>query len=224
MEPRPNSSLTIVPVRKTAVLVTLIVLALTLSMVACQRTPAERPAADRPAPAIYAVGDSITEANSPDFVGGQYGSGSWVSHLAPGITVVGGWARGGATTADMAANVVEAPEATVLVLLAGSNDIAATVPFEETTANLETIADKVGADTVLVSAVPPRDIDPASVTRFNEQLEGLAADKGWEFTDPMTGIREGDRYAPEMTSDGIHPTEAAATLLGENLSEALLRP
>lgn len=223
MERRQNSSLAIVPVRKTAVLVTLIVLAVTLSMVACQRTPGDRPAPERPAPAIYAVGDSITESNSPDFVAGQYGSGSWVSHLASEISVVGGWARGGATTADMAANVVEAPEATVLVLLAGSNDIAANVPFEETAANLETIAEKVGADTVLVSSVPPRDMDPASVTRFNEQLADLAASEGWEFTDPMTGIRDGDRYASGMTSDGIHPTEAAATLLGQNLSEALLR-
>ena len=212
------SSLTTVPVRKTAVMVALILLAVTLTLGACQRTPSVRPA-----PAIYAVGDSITEANSPDFVAGQYGSGSWVSHLAPEIRVVGGWARGGASTADMAAHVVEAPEATVLVLLAGSNDIAANVPFEQTTANLESITGKVGAETVLVSAVPPRDMDPASVTRFNEQLKELAASKGWKFTDPMTGIRDGERYAPQMTSDGIHPTESAATLLGANLSEALLR-
>lgn len=212
------SSWTIVPVRRTAVLVALIVLAVTLLMGACQRTPTERPA-----PAVYAVGDSITEANSPDFVAGKYGSGSWVSHLAPEIRVVGGWARGGASTADMAAHVVAAPEATVLVVLAGSNDIAANVPFEQTKANLESIVAKVGAKTVLVSAVPPRDMDPASVTRFNDQLKELAASEGWKFTDPMTGIRDGDRYGPQMTSDGIHPTESAATLLGANLSESILR-
>lgn len=219
MERRQPRSLTIVPVRKTAVSVTLVVLAIIWSMAGCQRTTAEQP----PAPSIYAVGDSITEANSPDFPAGRYGSGSWVSHLAPEITVVGGWARGGASTADMVANVQEAPEGSVLVLLAGSNDIAASLPFEETAANLEAIVDKVAVEDVLVSAVPPRDMDPASVTRFNEELEDLAESQGWEFTDPTSGIRNGDRYAPGMTSDGIHPTEAAAAVLGENLSEALLR-
>lgn len=195
----------------------LILLAVSLTVFALQRGKG------RTEPVIYAVGDSITEANSPNFVAGQYGSGSWVSHLAPEVKVVGGWARGGATTADMAAHVTQAPEAQVLVVLAGSNDIAANMPFEQTKANLESIVGKVGAQTVLVSAVPPRDHDPASVTRFNEQLSQLADSEGWKFTDPMTGIRDGDHYVPGMTKDGIHPTEPAANILGANLSGAILK-
>ncbi|WP_418605516.1 hypothetical protein [Georgenia sp. SUBG003] len=73
---------------------------------------------------LAAVGDSITEADSPDFDGGDLGPESWVFHaVGEDVALVGGWARWGATTAQMAA-AAEPVEADVLVILAGTNDVA----------------------------------------------------------------------------------------------------
>lgn len=203
---------------KVAVVALLAVIAIALSVLALVRNSG----GDSPAPQIYAVGDSITEADSPNFVGGQYGAGSWVSHLDPRIRVVGGWARGGATTDDMVRNVTAAPNANTLVMLAGSNDLANRVPFDTTRANLERIAETVGTDRVVLSAIPPRDADPAGAVRFNEQLKALAQERGWEFIDPTAGIRDNNRYAPGMSNDGIHPTPRAAEILGRDLGAEIL--
>lgn len=203
----------------------LAVLAITLSALAIVRASG---GFDGPPPlqeaqrSLYAVGDSITEADSPDFEAGQFGAGSWVAHLDERIAVVGGWARGGATTYDMAQNVSPAPTAGTLVILAGSNDLATSIPFETTRANLDRIVATVGANRVILSAIPPRDEDPLGVVRFNQQLQALAQERGWRFVDPMRGIRAGDSYAAGMTSDGIHPTQQAAELLGRNLSAQIL--
>ena len=199
----------------------LAVVAVSLSALALARTSGGGTASTA-APAVYAVGDSITEGNSPDFAHGNYGDGSWVSHLDPRINVVGGWARGGATTNDMARNVSAAPAANTLIMLAGSNDVANQLPFPMTKANLERIATVVGADRVIVSAIPPRDLDPRSASEFNRELQALADANGWQFIDPTGNIRNGDVYAPGMTSDGIHPTPRAAELLGRNISAAVL--
>ncbi|HHV22383.1 MAG TPA: hypothetical protein GXZ30_12760 [Propionibacterium sp.] len=199
--------------------ISLVVVAGVLSVLALQKSSG---AFSKPPTQIYAVGDSITEGDSANFLEGEYGARSWVNYVDPQIVVTGGWARGGATTDDMAENVVPAPEANTLVLLAGSNDLATDVPFETTRANLERIVATVGVDEVVLSAIPPRDMDPQGVVQFNQQLKGVAQANDWRFVDPLDGVREGDRYARGMTEDGIHPTPAGAERLGQNLSKALL--
>ena len=101
---------------------------------------AERPrpteaSADRPDAAtdvtFAAVGDSITVADSPDFMGGDLGDGSWATYVeGAGFGFAGGWAEWGATTGRMAEQVASY-DADVLVVLAGTNDVAFGIPFAE---------------------------------------------------------------------------------------------
>ncbi|WP_458111744.1 SGNH/GDSL hydrolase family protein [Arthrobacter sp. R1-13] len=190
-----------------------------------QQSIDENPSRAAPAPTsksvtFAAIGDSITEANSSDFLVGKIGSRSWVSHVGPGARFAGGWALSGARSAAMAENASDV-EADVLVILAGTNDVYNGVPFEQSAGNLVRVAEKVGAQKVLVSAIPPIDIEPGLATRFNQQLKQFALSRGWVFVDPMAGVRQGDRFAPGMTTDGVHPTEAAAQVIGEALGKAI---
>lgn len=169
----------------------------------------------------YAVyGDSITEGNSADFVGGELGSLSWTSYLGSGFTFAGGWAKGGVETDEMLANA-RPVIADVLVLLAGANDYAHDVPFAQTAANLDGIVATTGVSRVVVSAVPPSDLAPDDAAAFNVNLQKLAAARGWQFIDPMAELRAGTNYARGMTSDGVHPTEAAAQLIGKGIAAAI---
>lgn len=174
------------------------------------------------APLTFAAyGDSITEANSPNYVGGQIGDGSWVYHaVAAGPQFVGGWADGGAPTTSMVKNAAPV-SADALVILAGTNDLGRR-PIEESQANIEAIAATVGAPRVVVSAVPPLNKAPHLATEYNAAMQAFVVSKGWQWVDPMTEVRAGDVWAEGMTSDGTHPTPAAARLIGETISRALL--
>lgn len=172
---------------------------------------------------LAVVGDSITEADSPDFDGGRLGPESWVHHaVGDDVVLAGGWARWGATTAQMAA-AVEPVEADVLVVLAGTNDVGSGEPAAGTRENLRRIADVVGAPRVVLSAVPPIDAAPHLATDLNAELEDLAADEGWQWVDAPAGLRHGDRFADGMASDGLHPTAAGARVIGEAVREAVLK-
>lgn len=169
-----------------------------------------------------AVGDSITEGNSPAFTEGRLGDLSWAQYAAgDGLRFVGGWADGGAQTARMVGEATPV-EADVLVMFAGTNDAGNAVPFEESAKNLTSIADTVGAGRVIVSAIPPQDFNPGVAPAFNDKLRVLAADRGWEFVDAPAGVREGDRFLPGMTADGTHPTAEAARIMGEAIRAAIL--
>ncbi|HHV22380.1 MAG TPA: SGNH/GDSL hydrolase family protein [Propionibacterium sp.] len=181
--------------------------------------PTEQQPAEPTAKTLYVVGDSLTEGNSPDFSNLQFGEWSWVDHLDPRLTVVGGWAKGGATTQDMAGGVTRS-DADVLVMLAGTNDTSLT--FDQTSANLESIVETVGAPRVVLSTLTPRDDNPQRNVDFSAQLADLAQRNGWTLIDPMGGVRDGDRFKPEMTSDGIHLTPAGAAELGRAFSAELL--
>lgn len=182
-------------------------------------TPSPSSATSKPV-TFAAVGDSITEANSTDFSAGKIGSRSWVSHVGPGTAFAGGWALSGARSSAMA-EYARGVEADVLVILAGTNDVFNDVPFEQSAGNLVRVAETVGAAKVIVSAIPPIDFEPESATRFNQHLKQFAVSRGWVFADPMTGICEGDRFASGMTTDGVHPTEAAAQVIGAALGKAI---
>lgn len=168
-----------------------------------------------------AYGDSITEGDSPDFGAGRFGSLSWTSYLGDGITFAGGWSDGGVKTSAMLENA-QPVSADVLVLIAGTNDYANNVPFSETAANFQGIAQKSQVGRVIVSAVPPHDEVPELSAAFNANLEELATAQGWEFIDAPAGVRAGNVYADGMTKDGVHPTAEAARILGEAIRAAIL--
>ncbi|GHE08015.1 SGNH/GDSL hydrolase family protein [Klenkia taihuensis] len=187
------------------------------------------PAAADPV-AVVAVGDSITEMDSPDFDAGRIGRGSWawwaVGH---GVDVLGGWAHAGATTDDMLEGVENAgvgdPHPDVLVLMGGNNDIDWGIPAEDTLDDLVQVAALVHAHRVVLSAVAPEDGLGEQTLALDARLATLAQQRGWLYVDPMTGCRDADGdYAPGTTLDGVHPTEQAAAAIGAALHEALADP
>lgn len=176
---------------------------------------------------LTAIGDSLTGSDG-DLAGDDFGPGTWLSHaLGPGedgrsVEWVGGWAVPGATTDVMRAQAEPHPDADVLVVLAGTNDIALGVPAEEIGANIEAIVATVGAPRVIVASVPPIEWAPDLAPRHNAALEALAREHGWEFADVAADLRRGDGWGPGMSDDGVHPTEAGYAVLGRALREALL--
>jgi lysophospholipase L1-like esterase len=169
-----------------------------------------------------AVGDSITDADSPDFAAGDLGPASWATYVVDdGFEFAGGWAEWGATTELMAESVAPL-EADALVVLAGTNDLAFGIPFEQSATNLDRVVDTVGIEEVLVVSIPPLEALPGSAETYNERLEELAGDRGWRFVDASAGLRTADgRYADGMSSDGLHPSADGARVLGEAIAAAL---
>lgn len=179
---------------------------------------------------VAAVGDSITEADSDDFDNGVIGPSSWAAYAdGGGVHLIGGWAHAGATTQDMLGGVLEgaASRATWdrpdrLVLMGGSNDVDAGVPIPAILDNLSKIAKVVRADRVTLSAIPPEAAVQHTVDQVNAQLPALAQREGWQFVDPLVDVRAADgSWLPGMSSDGVHPTEQAAKLIGARLNAAL---
>jgi len=179
---------------------------------------------------VVAVGDSITEMDSPDFDAGRIGRGSWawwaVGH---GVGVLGGWAHAGATTDDMLEGVQNAgvgdrhPD--VLVLMGGNNDIDWGIPAEDTLDDLVQIASLVHAGRVVLSAVAPEDGLGQETLALDARLAALAQQHGWQYVDPMTDCRDGaGDYLPGTSLDGVHPDEQAAAHIGVALHQALLHP
>lgn len=171
---------------------------------------------------LAAVGDSITDANSPNFAAGDLGSESWVSYaIGADVAFAGGWARWGATTAEMARNVAPV-DAGMLVIMAGTNDVALGVPFTQVAHNLTEITRAVGAREVLIAGIPPIDHSPGSAIEFNTRLERLAGERGWQWVDAGAGVRTGaGAFKPGMASDGVHPSARGARHLGEAIGAAI---
>ena len=139
--------------------------------------------------------------------------------VGPEVAFAGGWAVWGATTADMAAGVEEY-DGDVLVVLAGTNDTGMGIPFSETAANLRSIVRTAGVPEVVLSAVPAIDADPARATRLNSDLAVLAESEGWYWAPQPPHISGDDAtFAPGMASDGLHPTEEGAAVIGAAIGE-----
>ncbi len=197
-------------------------------LVGCAATSSEEtaaptePAPIADAPTFAAVGDSITDANSPDFAAGDLGSESWARYVADaGFAFAGGWAEWGATTERMAASVLPV-DADALVVLAGTNDVALEVPFDTSAANLDAIVGTVGTSEVLVVSIPPLELAPRDAETYNDALAALAEDRGWRFVDASAGLRTPDgAFRDGMSFDGVHPSMRGAEVLGGAIAEAL---
>jgi lysophospholipase L1-like esterase len=170
---------------------------------------------------VAAVGDSVTEGNSPDFNKSQLGTLSWVSHLPESERFVGGWAKKGSTTEMMLANVQHI-DADVLVIIAGTNDINK-LSFAQSSANISAIVAKIEPKRAVISSIPPYDPDPAKAASYNAQMEIFAKAQGWTFVDSMAGVRTIDNtYTPGLTADGVHPLEKAADAIGQAIGTVIL--
>jgi len=195
-----------------------------LAVAACMNPdPVEPPSATRPGAAgLVAVGDSITAADSPDFSAGELGAESWVNYVVgEGVELVGGWAAWGATTGEMAQNV-EPVDGDVLVVMAGTNDVALGTPFTESAENIAQIVATIRASEVIISGIPPIDHAPENAADFNHSLEEFAHQQGWHWVDAGASVRtDENRFARGMASDGVHPTAAGAKRLGEHIATAI---
>lgn len=188
-------------------------------------TPTAAPSATFAArPITFAViGDSITQADSPDIVNRAVGAGSWITYASvDGVEFAGGWAERGAETNAMAA-YARPVVADVLVVLAGTNDAANGIPFEESARNISAIVQAASAKRVVVSAIPPLDEAPWIAESFNAQLLAFVQQNGWTWVDGVAGVRTVDGvFAEGMTIDGVHPTERAARIIGESIRAVVL--
>ena len=177
---------------------------------------------------FLAVGDSIT-AGATDvaqpLVGDRVqGDASWLpsAEQESGWDLVDGWAVPGATTADMLAGVEPTDwTADVLVVMAGTNDLARGLPWEESAAHLEGIVAAAGAPTTVVVAIAPSDPRPAARNGYNAALAGLAGRNGWTYLDPWGEVDAGGSFAPGASPDGVHPTPAVAADVGSRIGRSL---
>jgi lysophospholipase L1-like esterase len=200
-------------------------LALVLALVAVTGCTAGSSATASGQPRVVVVGDSITEADSPNFDAGDIGPDSWAAEAdASGAAVVGGWAHAGATTGDMLAGLDQRrpPPTDVLVIMAGNNDVDRQAPTAVILENLKQIAARVPARRVVLSTLAPENALASAVQQVNSRLPTLARNAGWQLVDPMRAIRDADgNYLPGMTSDGVHPTRRAAQLIALALLPSL---
>ncbi|MFD1506967.1 SGNH/GDSL hydrolase family protein [Georgenia yuyongxinii] len=173
---------------------------------------------------LAAVGDSITASGGP-LEGGVFNENTWLSHVVDAVEVrwAGGWAQPGATTAAMLEGVVPVAGADVLVIMAGTNDSGQGLPFDTTADNLRHTAEVVGAPRVILASIPPREPAPEVAADFNELLESLASEQGWEFVDVARGLRDDDGgWLPGLTDDGIHPLPDGQAVIGAAIRDAVL--
>jgi lysophospholipase L1-like esterase len=199
------------------------VLPVVLFVAACTATadvPAEDAGPDDVV--VVVVGDSLTAGSRPMADREIPGEGSWVpAALGDPLVLGGGWAVPGATTGDMRSGVRRV-DGDVLVVMAGTNDIAHGIDWEASRDNVLTITRTLRIDSVVVSAIPPSATLPAAATAYDEQLRRVAAEQGWTFVDPWETAREGGNWVPGDSDDGIHPVQEVADEAGRTLRAAVL--
>ncbi|HIY65298.1 MAG TPA: hypothetical protein H9830_03345, partial [Candidatus Agrococcus pullicola] len=70
--------------------------------------------------------------------------------------------------------------------------------------------------------VPPNNAAVQDSLRLNEALESVATQNGWAWVDSAAGLRDGEFFAEGMSSDGVHPTQEGARVIGEAIQSAVL--
>jgi lysophospholipase L1-like esterase len=168
------------------------------------------------------IGDSITAGLSPFNDAEVPGPTSWVP-FAEGAPLAfdGGWASPGATTAAMRAGA-GVSGADQLVVMGGTNDLLTGLDWTSTRANLVDVVATVGVPDVLLCAIPPLDQQPQARSEFNVRLAELAAEQGWDYVDPWTGVEAAGTFVATASEDGVHPTPEVAAAVGDQIRGQLL--
>lgn len=171
---------------------------------------------------VAIVGDSLT-AGGGRLLSAGLTPNTWMTYaMGSGIDYVGGYAKGGSTIEEQAAAARPVGAVDALVLMSGTNDVRLGIPFDKAAPSYDEVVSTIGAAHVIVAGIPPYDRNPAAAARYEKKLEAFVAERGWTFVDPWGFARDGDRYAPGVSQDGIHPTTAGYRQLGENLRRAIL--
>jgi hypothetical protein len=157
---------------------------------------------------------------------------SWLHAILPDtrLHAVGGYAHSGYRSDQVLHEIGPVPDAQVLVVELGTNDVNQAVPTATTVANIDALVDEVGAEHVLVMAEPPADHTTSrwGADRRTGQLvlsRALRADAeahGWSYVDPFTQLRQPDgAWDPGTTPDGIHGTAAANVVVARAMAGAI---
>jgi lysophospholipase L1-like esterase len=177
---------------------------------------------------VVFMGDSITEGWHFDAPGGVFAAKPYVNR---GIS--------GQTTPQMVLRFhqdVIALQAKVVVILAGTNDIAGNtgpMTMEETEANIAAMAEMADANhirVVLCSILPAFDypwqpgLTPApKIDLINAWLKGYAAARGYVYVDYHTAMKDDrDGLPANLSRDGVHPMQAGYDIMAP-LVEAGIR-
>ncbi len=193
------------------------------------KLPAPAPGENR----VVFMGNSITDSWAP-----------LLDSLFPGKPYIG---RGisGQTTPQMLVRFrqdVVALQPTVVVILAGTNDIAGnTGPstlemIEDNLASMTEIAQANGIRVVLASVLPVYDypwrpgLSPAEkIIELNRWIKAYAASHHAVYLDFHSAMADGRQgLPPELSRDGVHPNEAGyrimAPLTERAIGEAIAKP
>jgi lysophospholipase L1-like esterase len=186
-------------------------------------------------PRVIFFGDSITDGWSRPDSGGFFPGKPYVNR---GI--------GGQTTAQMLlrfrADVI-ANDPAVLVILAGTNDVAGNAgaaTVEQIEGNLATMAEVAkfhGIHVVLSSLTPvcdgKKDAEdrprvqtksrpPATLKALNGRLAAYAARNGFVFLDYYAAMADAEgMLKPELTDDGLHPNRAGYAVMSPLAEKAI---
>lgn len=120
----------------------------------------------------------------------------------------------------------------VVIILAGTNDIAAGFPLEKIKNNIAAMVEMAGAKgirVVLASVLPVRDIRedtslrrPDLIRALNEWMKGLSAEKRLVYLDYFSAMADGDGLLrPELSGDGLHPNAKGYEVMKPLADEAI---
>ena len=184
--------------------------------------PATSSAADPGVTTFTTLGDSHTTGDYIEFDEGLADGASWTITARSDTRVyVGGWARGGATTSDMLAHA-EHRDANWLVLMVGTNDPGHGVSWAQSRSNILAMVDKVGADYVLLAAIPPRNKVEQRQKTFNGRLHELALERGYTWIDPWGSYRTASGgWISGRTVDGVHAKREVYRAVGKRFGHQL---
>lgn len=157
-------------------------------------TPLTMPNENRVSFIVY--GDSISQADSPNFSQGEVGNRSWLKYVGnQEVRFVGGFARAGYSAEKILKRGCESgATAPVMVAALGTNPLNSGQSFESNLADTDRLKSECGPDVrpkgFVVTAVGPIDSLPgAQIDAWNTQLQAVANERGWTYVDPYVGMR-----------------------------------
>jgi acyl-CoA thioesterase I len=179
--------------------------------------------AQMPAPAAHEervvfMGDSITEGWGHDF-GNSFPGKPYINRGISGQTTPQMLLRFHQDVVDLKPSVV--------VILAGTNDIAENTGKTTLTAIMEnidsmsTLAHANGIAVVLCSVLPARDFGwhhglapAAKITSLNERIREYAEAKGFVYVDYHSHMADSEGgLKPDLSPDGVHPNAAGYAIM-----------
>jgi len=164
---------------------------------------------------VAIVGDSNSTGYKGKLETGISTGDAYIAQVNGYISFAGGWAKDGSGSLTMANNVAAVPDASVAIIMAGTNDVAKNITEAALEDNLQTISDKVGAPNTLILAIPPFNAVNEQAAEFNVTLARIAARNGWQFFDPWTAHRTADnKWVAAYMREGIHTNKEGYRVMG----------